>query len=158
LADDSSRAPVGNCFAAKAGNPNPRRPCSPQIPGPLRNRDLRRPDHARQHPKRGSQTSSRRGIIIRPELAFTTSSSATNGGTSRGPEHLHVVGRNVRAGLPERLLGSGRIRVYSIARGGGLRNNAPVWVNNGPNTPDVLTQRADIAAVLNKAFAAVTQE
>ena len=47
---------------------------------------------------------------------------------------------------------------YSIARAAGLPNNAPVWVNNGPNTPDVHTRRAEITTVLKNAFSGVPQD
>jgi hypothetical protein len=41
--------------------------------------------------------------------------------------------------------------LYSIARGGGLPNNAPIWVGNGPNpTIDIHTGRTELTAVLNR--------
>ena len=41
----------------------------------------------------------------------------------------------------------------SIARGGGLANDAPIWKGNGPKMPiDVHTERAALTSVLAKIF------
>lgn len=43
--------------------------------------------------------------------------------------------------------------LYSIKRGGGLPNDAPIWINNGPNPKiDVHTERTEIMTVLRKAY------
>ena len=42
--------------------------------------------------------------------------------------------------------------LYSIARGGGLPNDAPVWTNNGPNTIDIHTERTELTAAIRAAF------
>jgi len=43
--------------------------------------------------------------------------------------------------------------LFSIKRGDGLANDAPIWVNNGPNTPiDEHTERTEITAVVRKAY------
>ncbi len=43
--------------------------------------------------------------------------------------------------------------LHSIARGGGLPNDAPVWVNDGPNTIDAHTERTELTAAVRAAFA-----
>jgi hypothetical protein len=47
--------------------------------------------------------------------------------------------------------------LFSTQRGAGLANNAPIWVNNGPNTPiDVQTERAEITACLRTTYSSVS--
>jgi hypothetical protein len=43
--------------------------------------------------------------------------------------------------------------LYSFARRGGLANSAPIWTGNGPNAPDVHTERTELTAVVRSAFA-----
>ena len=43
--------------------------------------------------------------------------------------------------------------LYSVKRGGNLPNNAPIWVNNGPNSPiDVHTERTELTTVVRQAY------
>jgi hypothetical protein len=45
--------------------------------------------------------------------------------------------------------------LYSNRRGDNLKNNDPIWKNNGPNMPiDVHTERKELTAQVSKAFSA----
>ena len=43
--------------------------------------------------------------------------------------------------------------LHSVRRGGSLPNDAPIWVNNGPNSPvDVHTERTELTTVVRQAY------
>ncbi|MGE3781195.1 MAG: hypothetical protein AB7H71_00465 [Alphaproteobacteria bacterium] len=57
-------------------------------------------------------------------------------------------------GFPNKFWDQDGFGLYSIARGGNLPNNAPIWIGNGPNpTIDVHTERTELTSVLRQAFA-----
>ena len=59
-------------------------------------------------------------------------------------------------GLPDGWWDQEGFGLYSIRRGNSLPNNAPIWVDNGPNTPiDVHTERTELTAKVRQAFANV---
>jgi hypothetical protein len=59
------------------------------------------------------------------------------------------------AGFPNGFWDQDGFGLYSIARGGDLPNNAPIWVGNGPNPSiDVHSERTELTAGLRQAFAA----
>jgi hypothetical protein len=46
--------------------------------------------------------------------------------------------------------------LYSIRRGGNLKNNDPIWKNNGPNTPiDVHRERNELTAKVIETYGAI---
>ena len=60
------------------------------------------------------------------------------------------------AGLPNGYWDQDGFGLYSIRRGGDLSNDAPIWVDNGPNTPiDVQTERTEITAKVSATYGAI---
>lgn len=57
-------------------------------------------------------------------------------------------------GFPNKYWDQDGFGIYSISRGTGLSNDAPIWGNNGPNMPiDTQTPRAAIVSSLQNSFA-----
>jgi hypothetical protein len=60
------------------------------------------------------------------------------------------------AGLPNGYWDQDGFGLYSIRRGGDLSNDAPIWVDNGPNAPiDVHTERTEITAKIIAAYGSI---
>jgi hypothetical protein len=57
------------------------------------------------------------------------------------------------AGFPNGYWDNDGFGLYSVERGGGLPNDAPIWVDNGPNPQiDVHTERPELTSVVRQAY------
>jgi hypothetical protein len=57
------------------------------------------------------------------------------------------------AGFPNGYWDNDGFGLYSVKRGGGLPDDAPIWIDNGPNPEiDVHTERSEIATAVREAY------